>query len=203
MELQPAQSHQHSQRRRPGARLDDVDGHGRGPPGAADRQRRRHVRHHAVQPSARDRRQDAATCSGAIGTKCRPTSAWGTRRIAASRSTATTSTRRRRTARVVALDAKTGKVVWNKAVENYNNGYYMTIAPLAARGRIMVGVSGGERGIRGFVVALDAEHRRAGLEDLHGPRARRARQRHLAGRLVAHRRRARLGDRAASIPSSV
>jgi alcohol dehydrogenase (cytochrome c) len=59
-------------------------------------------------------------------------------------------------ARVVALDAKTGAVVWNKAVEDYNRGYYMTIAPLAARGRIMVGVSGGERGIRGFVVALDA-----------------------------------------------
>ena len=68
-------------------------------------------------------------------------------------------------ARVVALDAKTGAVVWNKAVENYNNGYYMTIAPLAARGRIMVGVSGGERGIRGFVVALDAQHRRASLEN--------------------------------------
>ena len=60
-------------------------------------------------------------------------------------------------ARVVALDARTGRVVWTKAVENYNNGYYMTLAPLAARGRIMVGVSGGERGIRGFVVALDAE----------------------------------------------
>ncbi len=60
-------------------------------------------------------------------------------------------------ARVVALDAKTGAVVWNKAVEDYNKGYYMTIAPLAARGRIMVGVSGGERGIRGFVVALDAQ----------------------------------------------
>ncbi len=59
-------------------------------------------------------------------------------------------------ARVVALDARTGAVVWNKAIENYNAGYYMTIAPLAARGRIMVGVSGGERGIRGFVVALDA-----------------------------------------------
>ena len=96
-------------------------------------------------------------------------------------------------ARVVALDAKTGAVVWNKAVENYNNGYYMTIAPLAARGRIMVGVSGGERGIRGFVVALDAQDRRAGLEDLHGSRARRARQRHLARRLVAHGRRAGLG----------
>jgi alcohol dehydrogenase (cytochrome c) len=59
-------------------------------------------------------------------------------------------------ARVVALDARTGAVVWNKAVEDYNGGYYMTIAPLAARGRIMVGVSGGERGIRGFVIALDA-----------------------------------------------
>jgi alcohol dehydrogenase (cytochrome c) len=60
-------------------------------------------------------------------------------------------------ARVVALRAATGEVVWDKAVEDYNGGYYMTLAPLAARGKIMVGVSGGERGIRGFVVALDAE----------------------------------------------
>jgi alcohol dehydrogenase (cytochrome c) len=60
-------------------------------------------------------------------------------------------------AKVVALDAKTGAVVWEKAVADYNTGYYMTMAPLAARGKIMVGVSGGERGIRGFVVALDAE----------------------------------------------
>jgi len=60
-------------------------------------------------------------------------------------------------AKVVALDARTGAVVWDKAVEDYNGGYYMTLAPLAARGKIMVGVSGGERGIRGFVAALDAE----------------------------------------------
>jgi alcohol dehydrogenase (cytochrome c) len=60
-------------------------------------------------------------------------------------------------AKVVALDARTGNVVWDKAVEDYNGGYYMTMAPLAARGKIMVGVSGGERGIRGFVAALDAE----------------------------------------------
>jgi alcohol dehydrogenase (cytochrome c) len=60
-------------------------------------------------------------------------------------------------ARVVALSAGTGEVVWEKAVEDYNGGYYMTLAPLAARGKVMVGVSGGERGIRGFVVALDAE----------------------------------------------
>ena len=60
-------------------------------------------------------------------------------------------------ARVVALDARTGSVMWNRAVEENANGYYMTIAPLAVEGRIMVGVSGGELGIRGFVVALDAE----------------------------------------------
>ena len=54
----PLNRDQHAQRRGPGARLDDVDGHDRGPSGAADRQRRRHVRHDAVQPSARDRRQD-------------------------------------------------------------------------------------------------------------------------------------------------
>ena len=60
-------------------------------------------------------------------------------------------------ARVVALDARTGAVAWSTAVEDNSRGYYMTLAPLAADGKIMVGVSGGELGIRGFVVALDAE----------------------------------------------
>ena len=58
---------------------------------------------------------------------------------------------------VVALDAKSGEVVWETAVEDYRNGYYMTLAPLVARGKVMVGVSGGELGIRGFIQALDAE----------------------------------------------
>ena len=58
---------------------------------------------------------------------------------------------------VIALDAVTGDVVWETAIEDYNSGYYMTMAPLAVHGLIMVGVSGGERGIRGFVAALDAE----------------------------------------------
>ena len=49
------------------------------------------------------------------------------------------------------------------------SGYYMTLAPLAARGKIMVGVSGGERGIRGFVVALDAETGEEVVEGFHGP----------------------------------
>ena len=58
---------------------------------------------------------------------------------------------------LVALDAKTGEVVWEKAVEDYAAGYYMTLAPLVAKGKVMVGVSGGEFGIRGFVVAFDAD----------------------------------------------
>ena len=60
-------------------------------------------------------------------------------------------------AKVVALAAATGQLIWETTVEDYNGGYYMTLAPLAARGKVMVGVSGGERGIRGFVIALDAE----------------------------------------------
>jgi alcohol dehydrogenase (cytochrome c) len=57
---------------------------------------------------------------------------------------------------IVALDAKTGKVLWDQTVEDYRKGYYMTLAPLVARGKVMVGVSGGEYGIRGFVAAFDA-----------------------------------------------
>ncbi len=54
---------------------------------------------------------------------------------------------------LVALDAKTGKVLWESAVDDYTHGYYMTLAPLVADGRVMVGVSGGEYGIRGYVAA--------------------------------------------------
>ena len=57
---------------------------------------------------------------------------------------------------LVALNATTGEVVWETEVEDYGHGYYMTLAPLAAEGKVMVGVSGGEFGIRGFVAAFDA-----------------------------------------------
>lgn len=58
---------------------------------------------------------------------------------------------------LVALDAKTGKPVWTTQVCDWKSGYYMTLAPLAAKGKILVGSSGGETGIRGFVAAFDAE----------------------------------------------
>ena len=57
---------------------------------------------------------------------------------------------------LVALDAVTGAVAWEAEVEDYGAGYYMTLAPLVADGKVMVGVSGGEFGIRGFVAAYDA-----------------------------------------------
>jgi alcohol dehydrogenase (cytochrome c) len=58
---------------------------------------------------------------------------------------------------LVAIEAKTGKELWSSKVEDYNKGYYMTLAPLVADGKVMVGVSGGEFGVRGFVAAFDAE----------------------------------------------
>ena len=59
-------------------------------------------------------------------------------------------------AHVLALDAKTGNVVWNVAATDYRGGYSFTLAPLAVKSLIVVGISGGEYGIRGFIDAYDA-----------------------------------------------
>ena len=58
---------------------------------------------------------------------------------------------------LVALDAKTGREVWTAKVEDNSKGYYMSVAPLVADGKVQVGASGGEMGVRGFVAAYDAE----------------------------------------------
>jgi alcohol dehydrogenase (cytochrome c) len=58
---------------------------------------------------------------------------------------------------LVALDAKTGKEVWTTKVEENKNGYYMSVAPLVADGKVIVGASGGEVGVRGFVAAFDPD----------------------------------------------
>jgi alcohol dehydrogenase (cytochrome c) len=58
---------------------------------------------------------------------------------------------------LVAIDAKTGRQVWATKVEENRNGYYMTLAPLVANGKVMVGASGGELGVRGFVAAYDPD----------------------------------------------
>lgn len=57
---------------------------------------------------------------------------------------------------LVALDVKSGQERWTARVEDYKPGYSMTLAPLAIKDKVLVGVSGGEAGIRGFVDAYDA-----------------------------------------------
>ena len=60
-------------------------------------------------------------------------------------------------ARLVALDLKTGDVVWRDQIADYKAGYSYTAAPLIVDGLIITGNSGGEFGIVGEVQARDAE----------------------------------------------
>jgi alcohol dehydrogenase (cytochrome c) len=60
-------------------------------------------------------------------------------------------------AELVALDVKTGKPVWTTVVADNKAAYYISLAPLVAGGKVMVGASGGETGIRGFVAAYDPD----------------------------------------------
>lgn len=61
-------------------------------------------------------------------------------------------------AKLVALDAVTGRKRWDAKVADYATGYSVTLAPLAIGNRIIVGTAGGELGIRGFIVAYDANN---------------------------------------------
>ena len=56
---------------------------------------------------------------------------------------------------LVAIDAAGGRPLWNVAVGDPALGYSITMAPLAVKDKILVGVGGGEYGIRGFVAAFD------------------------------------------------
>jgi len=58
---------------------------------------------------------------------------------------------------LVALDARTGREIWTREVADNGSAYYITLAPLVAGGAVMVGASGGEFGVRGFVAAFDPE----------------------------------------------
>src|SRR6185312_8200507 len=67
-------------------------------------------------------------------------------------------------ARLVAIDAKTGKEVWSTDTVPESLGlgamtkqYSITMAPRAAKGKVFIGGSGGEFGVRGWIAAFDAE----------------------------------------------
>jgi alcohol dehydrogenase (cytochrome c) len=59
-------------------------------------------------------------------------------------------------AKLVALDAKTGKVLWEVQIADPDKGYSETMAPAVVDGKVIIGTNGGEYGIRGFVKAFDA-----------------------------------------------
>jgi alcohol dehydrogenase (cytochrome c) len=59
-------------------------------------------------------------------------------------------------AHLVALDRKTGNLIWDVEVADYTKGYSVTAAPLAVKDKVIVGIAGGEYGIRGFLDAYAA-----------------------------------------------
>jgi alcohol dehydrogenase (cytochrome c) len=60
-------------------------------------------------------------------------------------------------AHLIALDMKTGAVAWDATMEEYKNGYASTLSPLVVHDKVIVGVAGGEYGIRGFIDAYSAQ----------------------------------------------
>ncbi|MFC3834699.1 MULTISPECIES: PQQ-dependent dehydrogenase, methanol/ethanol family [Deinococcus] len=58
-------------------------------------------------------------------------------------------------AHMLAFNAKTGKIVWDRTIEDYKKRYTITSAPLIASGRLVTGVHGGEYGVRGFLESMD------------------------------------------------
>jgi alcohol dehydrogenase (cytochrome c) len=58
-------------------------------------------------------------------------------------------------AKMIALDAKTGKELWTSQVADYKQQYAMTVAPLVVKDKVITGVAGGEHGVRGALAAYD------------------------------------------------
>jgi alcohol dehydrogenase (cytochrome c) len=59
-------------------------------------------------------------------------------------------------AHLIALDARSGRPIWKTRVADSKSGYSVTVSPLALKDRVIIGVGGGEYGIRGFIAAYDA-----------------------------------------------
>ena len=59
-------------------------------------------------------------------------------------------------AQTIAVDAKTGKELWRVRLGDIQRGETMTMAPLVVKDKVLVGNSGGEFGVRGWLTALDA-----------------------------------------------
>jgi len=60
-------------------------------------------------------------------------------------------------AHLIALDARTGKPIWNTEVASAAAGYAITHAPLVLKDKVIIGTAGGEYGIRGFIAAYNVK----------------------------------------------
>jgi alcohol dehydrogenase (cytochrome c) len=60
-------------------------------------------------------------------------------------------------ATLLAMDAKTGAVLWETQIDDIKKGYSATVAPLVVRNKVIIGVAGAEYGVRGFIDAYDVE----------------------------------------------
>jgi alcohol dehydrogenase (cytochrome c) len=60
-------------------------------------------------------------------------------------------------AHLLALDMKTGTILWDATLADHKTGYAATLAPLVVKDKVIVGVAGGEYGIRGFIDAYEAQ----------------------------------------------
>jgi alcohol dehydrogenase (cytochrome c) len=60
-------------------------------------------------------------------------------------------------AKLVALDAHNGNILWSTKIADPEKGYSETMAPVAVDGKVLIGTNGGEYGIRGFVKAYDQD----------------------------------------------
>ena len=59
-------------------------------------------------------------------------------------------------AHLLCLDARSGNQIWDIAYADWNKNYGATSAPLIVKDKVLVGTSGGDDGVRGFVAAFDA-----------------------------------------------
>src|SRR3954465_7036139 len=59
-------------------------------------------------------------------------------------------------AQTIAVDAQSGKELWRAKLGDFTRGETITMAPLVVKGKVLVGNSGGEMGVRGWITALDA-----------------------------------------------
>ena len=60
-------------------------------------------------------------------------------------------------AHLVGIDARTGILVWDSVVADYQSGYSKTAAPLIVKDQVITGIAGGEFGIKGFIDSYDAQ----------------------------------------------